>query len=439
MRRPGRTPGFHETHGTHRMKDVHISSDATTPGIEPRRRFRTAACAVGVVLVVLGIHAAGRIAAFCSPYVVDSRIYSLAAYSFWQPEPSADAIVPDKPPGQALLTGWVFRVWPNEPSRATLVPVESAFMLAAYAIFAALAIRLAGGVAAAVAVVGLVIAFNAYNASDSTTDGFNLGENYVAAPILLAVYAHLCIRHRGVGGVLTGVGLGLALAIKQTALAVTVAVLLHSVYVCVATRSLKSRAIRLEWMLVGVIAAWLPIAGALQWRGLLELQIRGLLDHSTSHVEWHGPSWPTGAMIGPLLPLLLWMVVGSVMRSTLHSGARASHGASPVVFAIIWFACELGMTSMMTKPAEHYAQLVVLPAALLAAFGVSAVQRALTPLSAVRRRRARACLIAATVCLCVTSAMPVINLARRFGPTFDLAVERAFFQKIQRHEDGSFR
>jgi hypothetical protein len=303
--------------------------------------------------LALGIHVGGRVAAFCSPYVVDSRVYSLAAYSFWQPEPSPDAIVPDKPPGQAIVSGWAFRVWPDQPSRATLIPVESAFMLAAYALFAATAYRVAGGPAALVGLIGLVIAFNTYNATDSTTDGFHLGENYVAAPILLAVFAHLCGRSGGAGGVLAGIGLGLALAIKQTAFAVTSAIVLHTVVQCVSSRSWKPRAIRLEWTLVGVILVWLPIVAALQWRGLLELQVRGLLDQSRSHVKFHSPSWPTGAMIAPMLPLLLWMVVGNATVLTPRRDADPPRDGSVVVFAVIWFACELVMASMMTKPAEH--------------------------------------------------------------------------------------
>lgn len=411
-----------------------------TPPTRRRSKFRAVAAIALALVAILGIHAAGRVASFCSPHRVDSLTYAVAAHRFWQPAPGAAAVVPDKPPGQAVLTGWVFRVVSGEPSRTTLIAVESGAMLAAYALFAVVTFRLAGGAAAVVATIGLVIGFNYYNAFDSTTDGFNLAENYLAAPVVLAVAGHLCVRSAGVGGVLTGVGLGLALAIKQTALAVTAAVVVHSFYDAIVTRSVRARGVRLEWTLFGVIVAWLPIVVALQQRGLLERQVRGLLEHSRAHVALHAPSWPTAAMVAPLLPLLLWILVGGAASLTRRAPLgsvepSSSIQTSPLAFAVIWCACEAAMASLMTKPAEHYLQLVVLPAALLAAFGVRATQRSLELSRRPQRLRARACLGIVAVCIAVSAATPILSMARRNGPTFDSGRERMLFDDALRNAE----
>ena len=97
-----------------------------------------------LLLLAVPIHIGGRMAAFCSPNKADSFIYTIAAYRFWQPDATAADLVPDKPAGQALLTGWVYHIWPWPPSRLAMIPVESAFMLAGYAMFFALGTRLFG-------------------------------------------------------------------------------------------------------------------------------------------------------------------------------------------------------------------------------------------------------------------------------------------------------
>lgn len=420
------------------MRHADHFADATTAE-RGRRRGRAAMASLAIVASALGIHTAGRVAAFGSPHVVDSMTYAVAAYRLWQADPAPAVLVSDKPPGQAILTGWAFPAWPAEASRATLAPIETAFMLAAYAIFAAIALRVGGGAAAAVATLGLVIAVNSYNAFDSTTDGFNLAENYVSLPILLAVFGHVCVRSVGVGGVLTGAGLGLALAVKQTALAVTAAILLHSLYELLSGKAVRSRAVRLEWTLLGVGLSWLPIAAFMQAQGLLGRQIRDLFEHSAAHVAVRAPELPGAALVAPLFPLLLWMVIGGAARVTLGQRSDPSDvnrtGRSTVVFAAVWFTCELAMASLMTKPAEHYAQLVVPPAALLAAMGVSATARALASLNFHARKHAVVCLAAMTAGLFVSTTAPIISLARRNAPTIDLEREHARFEiALQRAE-----
>ena len=92
----------------------------------------------------VAIHAAGRVAAFCSPFKVDSFVYSVAAYRLYDADVTIEDLVGDKPPGQALMTGWIYRVLPGPPTRLAMVPLESAFMLAGFAVFWRLAIILFG-------------------------------------------------------------------------------------------------------------------------------------------------------------------------------------------------------------------------------------------------------------------------------------------------------
>jgi hypothetical protein len=176
-----------------------------------------------LLTAALAVHAAGRIAAFCSPIKVDSFVYALAAYKLYDGEVTIDDLVPDKPPGQALLTGWIYRVAPGPPSRLPLIPIESAFMLAGYLMFYWLTAKWSGRRPAAVLTLCVVIAHNTYNALDNTTDGFNLGENYLLWPMMLAVYAQCMFKPVAAQGLGRGIGLGLALTIKQTAAGLLIA------------------------------------------------------------------------------------------------------------------------------------------------------------------------------------------------------------------------
>lgn len=403
------------------------------------RRLNTVVIVVVSLAVIATAHVAGRVAAFCSPHTVDSLTYAISAHRLWQPSPTVHDLVPDKPPGQAMLTGWVFQITDAPPSRATLLPIETAFMAAAYLLFALVARRFFGWRVALPLTAAVAIAINVYNATDSTTDGFNLGENYAAAAILLAVWAHLCVRRPSVGGLLTGVGLGLALVIKQTAIAATAAILVHGVVDLFISGCWRDRFVRWECTLIGMVLAVAPVGLALHRHELLRPQVQLLREQSQRHFELHALTVPDLAAFWPMTPLLLWMLIGVIAvvfrvrgRQDAQTTARVGESmraTSAFVFALIWLACEAAMAWAMTKPAEHYAQLVVPAAGLVAGFGASAFIRAAAQLRASQRVRCARFAIVTTVALVFAALVPLLALARHRAGTFDIDAERVVFRE----------
>jgi len=73
-----------------------------------------------LLILAAGLHIAGRIAATGTTQPVDSITYAVAAYRLYTPPVSMDNLLVDKPPGQAVLTGWVYRILPGPLFRETV-------------------------------------------------------------------------------------------------------------------------------------------------------------------------------------------------------------------------------------------------------------------------------------------------------------------------------
>lgn len=397
----------------------------------PARVWLAPAHPAVVLVCLLAVHAAGRAAAFCYPAKVDSFTYALAAYRLWEPAASPEALVPDKPPGQAILTGWVYRLATGAPSRVTMIPVESAFMLAGYGLFWLVSNRLHDRRVGLLLTGGLVLAVNSYNAFDTTTDGFNLAENYLLAPSMLAVWAHLHDSRRlALRGVTCGAGVGLALAVKQTAVALAVAIVLHGVVEAIVRAAPRDRARQLAGMAVGMAAVWAPIWLFLAAKGLWTAQLDTLIRSSGAHVAAGPFDLPSWSHCLPLSPLLLWMALGLVAPLALRRGAAGdARQRSALLFAAVWLLAEATMLWTMTKPAEHYWQQVVPPTALLASLGASAFARTGSSLRASERARIWRCVGAVTACAVLIVAVPLFAVAQKRASTFDLQWERTEFAR----------
>ena len=212
-----------------------------------------------LLLLAVLVHILGRTAAVCHPYKADSFVYATAAHKLWHGGATFADLIPDKPPGQALLTGWCYRLAPEPHTRLTLIPIESAFLLAAYAVFWLVARRLCGPGAAAALTLFFAIAHNTYNALDFSTDGLNLNECYLALPMMLAVWAHLNVESPAKRGLLRGVAIGLALSVKQSAVGLLLALMVHGFAETCLGRRAKQGATSGAMTLLGLAAAWAPV------------------------------------------------------------------------------------------------------------------------------------------------------------------------------------
>jgi hypothetical protein len=389
-----------------------------------------------LLALVVAVHVGSRVAALCVPYKIDSMQYAVSAYRLWQPGAVQADLVPDKPPGQALLTGWCFRFADGEPSLLTLVPIESAFLLAGYAVFFVLTCRLFGRRSAGALTLFAVVAQNTYTVLEITSDGFNLNENYLALPINLAVLAHLTIRRPATRGLVRGVAIGLALTIKQTAVGLLAVLLVHGLIRTARRRDSSSAFVSGGWTLIGAMAGMAPAVIFLWAHGWLAGHVADLAHLSGGHLTlpFRTPGWND---LRPVLPILWWLVLGCAVlpwsgRGETRSAGRSVDDRSVALFAFLWLVVELLILSSMVKPSTHYYQPIVVPGCLLAGCAITTVARRLAGAGVRERLRAWRWIGATTGVLLLLSAMPLLAEARKRAHTFDARAEvRAFAERIE--------
>jgi len=388
-----------------------------------------------LLLLVVVVHVVGRVSAVCAPSKFDSFVYAVTAYRFYDPQSSFSDLVPDKPAGQALLTGWCYKADPGPPTRLTLIPIESAFLLSGYLVFWRLALRLFGRSPAALMTLLLAVAVNTYNTLDTTVAGLNVNENYLLAPMLMAVYAHLLVGRPGWRGFLRGFGVGLALTIKQTALGLLAVFMIHGLVEAVRHRRHGEELRSAVWTVVGMVTAWAPLVVVLYARGWLVGHLHDLAHLSGGHVAIMPLSVPPFFKLAPLAAVVGWIIVGLFVwpsgapdgrRPDEHVGACRDRTAV-VSFAWLWLVVELAVLWSMTKPSAHYYQQVVAPAVLLAGLGMSRLACAVRTLR--WRDRLRVCRWAGvlTAVLMLFAVMPLAATISRRAHTFSYEIEvRAF-------------
>ena len=373
------------------------------------------------------VHVVGRVGAFCSPVKVDSFVYAVAAYELYAPDATVKCLITDKPPGQAVLSGWIFRLWPGPPSRIKLLPVESAFMIAGYAAFWLLASRFFDKRVAAALTLFVVIAQNTYNACDTTTDGFNLGESYLILPVLVAVCAHLVTEHPVKRGLVRGVAIGLALMVKQTAATVVAAFVIHDLLTALAAGRVRRNAIAAAASVAGVAVAVLPLAAFLYSQGWLGTHLHDLRQFSGRHVRIMPFEWPPWYKISPLLPCLWWLVLGLAGWFVRPRQEAAGQGrcdeTSPAGFVWIWLLIEGALIWSMTKPSTHYYQQLVAPVALAGGFALTAATRRLEGVARRDRLRLWTWLGMTTAGFAIVAVLQVAAETAKRAHTFDAAGE----------------
>jgi hypothetical protein len=388
-----------------------------------------------ILVLTLATHTAGRIAGFCCPYEADSFNHAVEAYKFWSPGGTLADLIPDKPAGQALLTGWCYRIWPGPPSRLTLVPIESAFLLGAAGVFLWLALRLFGRRTAIALTFFSVLAYNVYNAVDLVTDGFNLNESYLALPMLTAVFAHLTIVRPWRHGFVRGLGIGLALTIKQAPIGLLAVLVVHGCVFAAIRKRWAEAAAAATASLIGMAAAIAPLTTWLWARGWLPGHWHDLTERTSTHLgvmatglrDWH--------YLVPLAPALWWIALGAagllaarLPRGPAEARPPASH-AREASFVLLWLAAEIIILRSMTLPASHYYQPIVAPLTLAAGFGITALARCLKSLRTRDRVLAWRWVTATTIALVVVAAMPLWAATWARARTFSYRAEVNEFRR----------
>lgn len=313
--------------------------------------------------LLIVVHVGGRITAIGGPGRFDSTLYAVAADRLWSPDASPDHLIPDKPPGQSILTGWCFRVAPGDASRLVLVPIESAFLLGSMLLLFALGTRLWGAALAGPVALIACIAHQAYQ----STDGFNLNESYLALPALAAVAAYLLIERPELRGLTCGIAIALALSIKQSAAAVALAIALHAAFTTLRSRDWTSSLRMAAGAIAGIALVWGPMAAWLAHKGLLKPALAAFTAHAGQHLGVIDAP-PSTAVLLPLAALAWLTLAGSILlRTTAPRGRRKRdplHDAQ--ILSAVWLALELGVIFLLPRASPHYWQQVVSPLALLA-------------------------------------------------------------------------
>ena len=393
-----------------------------------------------LLCLALVLHVVGRVGALSGPGEFDSFLYSISAYRVFQPDATVDDLVSDKPAGQAVLTGWCYQLVDGPPTRWVLIPIESAFLIGAYLILWRLTCRLFNASIAPYLVLFFAIAQNGYN----VTDGFNLNECYLALPTLLAVYAHLTMNHPASRGFVRGLGIGLALTVKQTALVLPLVCLGHGIFHVIGHKRKTSGLASFAMTLIGMAVAFSPVAIFLVARGWLGDHMNDLMALSSYHATVKSVSLSTWVKIEPLLPMIGWMILGvtacvagrfarqdtSASRST-DAPEPPTTQRSALVFTWLWFLAEAGVIWMLAKPWAHYWQQMAAPVAVLAGFGVHGLMNR----TATLRRRDRLALHrwigALTTVLAVMAMMPILRIAVSHTDRLDRLIEIKRFSDWQ--------
>jgi len=397
-----------------------------------------------MALAIAAVHVLARVSAICTSANYDSLTYAVAAWRFYSPDALAADLVADKPAGQALLTGWCYRLWPGSPSRLALIPIESAFLLAGYVAFWHLARRLHGTRAASLQVAMLVLAFNAYNTLDDSTAGFNVNENYLLLPTLVAVLAHLAMPDGRRRALLRGLGLGLALSVKQTAVGLLVAFLIHGAIRACRSGPRRETVCSAAWTGAGLLLAVSPLVVVLAARDWLAPHLYGLAHLSAEHLEPPRPMLPPWIRIVPLVPIAWWLLVGAAARWGERSAGRSEQtGSSPEStgrsdagsFLWIWLTMEVAVLAMLNRHSAHYYQPLVVPAALLTGTGLAWVVRSARSLPPVQRARVVRWSVLVTFALAMPTVMSFAVEFQRRWVGYDITREAGEFAR--RLADGS--
>ncbi len=396
-------------------------------------RGRACVIAAAVALIV-GVHIAGRVGAYCSPLSSDDS-YIFAGFGCRMAH--GDVLYRDmsdiKPPGLFMVYGLVYRVAPAV--RAAVVPVETVFLLLGYAAVYYAAAEAFGRRAALAVTVLSALTINYFSVTGVAIVGFGVAENFMVFPAAATAWMYVRALRTGREGALlaAGVFMGVGTCLKQTALPLVVALTIHWTLVMLIRRRSTARWIRgLLRMFLGGCIGWAPAIALLAMQGTLLTAVR-LLTSDAGAMLARGCAWPDEWR--DVLPLWVPMVWAAwALARRIECGVRGESmmetgSARVVTFLMLWTAAEVVMLWRLPLRSPHYYVVSCVPFMLLAGVPIAAFGRSVTKMAP----RARTVAWSVAVVLSGVFLRPVVDeiVPRAIGAyrSYDWAEEQRRFDE----------
>ncbi len=387
---------------------------------------------VAVVLIV-GVHFAGRVGAFCSPIHADSYAYGTVGYRLAQGEVFYRDVSDVKPPGLYFLYALFYAFLPA--GRVTMIPADTLFGLLGYWAVFLLGRDLYGRSVGVVVAVMAALIVNFFIVMDFITDAFGLAEAFMIFPLAMAARSYLrgTTGTRGAPFLWCGLWLGMAFAIKQTALPLAGAIALHWTARWVARQSSFGCWLRgARSMLVGMVIAVMPmvimVVAQGTWRRALEL-----LGPAAAGMLARESAWPTQwSYVLPLWVPLVWCVLAIIWWAErgVRSRRVASVAPGDLTFLLVWCAAECVMLVYLPLRAFHYYVLSSLPVVILS----GAFWKLLMETLRNHARRVMVCGVAAAAVfsMAFVRLIPdmIVPAAIARYRLYDATADRAHFEKV---------
>lgn len=324
-----------------------------------------------VVFVVTGVHLAGRVASYCCTIEADdSYIYASFGYRIAHGDVLYHDMSDIKPPGLYLLYALVYLVAPA--GRSSIVGIESLFMLLGYCAIYRLSVEMYGRAAAIMVVVLGVLAINYFTVSGFAICGFGVAENFMVLPAAAAVlfYRRGCAGRGLAPLLLAGVFMGMDSCIKQTALPLVIAIVLHfSITSLVVHRSIRRWLVGVLLLFGGGCIGWMPAGLVMVWQGTLGDAYALLTDGAVTMLG-RASAWPEQwrDVLPFWVPMVwsLWAATAWIERrwSRPVSGEKStasSVGASDVFLLLLWCGLEMLLIAHLPLRSAHYYVVACVP------------------------------------------------------------------------------
>jgi len=400
-----------------------------------------ALAAGAAVLIILIIHVVGRAGAFCSPIHADSFAYSSFACRIARGAVLYRDLHIDKPPGLMWLNAPVYLWAPR--ARWPLIPMESLALLLGYFAVYKVGRELYGRPVGIVLAVVAALAVNVFLLTDYTVEGFNLAESYMvltaSAAALYYTRGHSSNRPRALA--LAGAFLGVSLVLKQTALPLLAAVVLHrSLFDLVVARDRRAWGRNVAAVGAGLSAVLGPVVAVLAVQGVLGAAVESMTVRALPLLE-QMTGWPARWLdVLPLWVPLAWCVVGLIGwcrygiggrpgRAVHATGGRGLPSTADVSFLLLWLILECVMLVHLPRRSFHYYALSSLPVIFLSGLFWAVLQ---WELAATKARSAKQ-IVAVAAIWSAAFVRPAVDLlvptaVARYR-TYDAEADQAFFDE----------
>lgn len=337
---------------------------------------------VAAVVLILAIHVAGRVGAYCCPLQADSYIYSSFGYRIARGDVLYRDMSDIKPPALSMLYALAYLLLPA--SRASVVPIESLFLLGGYYAIFRLSADIHGRSVALCVAVAAAVTINYFTVMGHVIEGFGLAENFMILPAAAAVlfYRRGALSGRSWPLLAAGVCLGFDTAIKQTALPVVMAVAVHwSWFALISKRSPRRWLAGCALGFAGGCLAWSPFVFLMIAQGTLHDAFT-LLTRDAGAMIGRSSAWPTQwREVLPLWLPIFWIAWGALAWIESRFRSRSPLFFVDLLLLSLWCAAELALLSYLPLRSSHYYVVTCVPLVLLSGAGLASLLRSVRHLS----------------------------------------------------------